>query len=251
MVFAVIRVPREVAYDIVRSRAIIRKAALFALLLMIGCGTIGRAEDRPFRTEYLEDSPAMILSRMAIRAYEEKSQDWPEQKTLPMAMAYYVTRDYLKASLLFERVLAKEPANLCALLGYGESLAGLEKFKEAVPPLKEVWEKTQKIDALVKLATCYHRLGDKKAFEALVPDLISYEFDDIEGALSVLCNYALVEPDERRAREILESALAGVPDGYIAGNEPLTIEVQAALKRFELKERQQSLEKAVRVLADE
>jgi hypothetical protein len=114
-----------------------------------------------------------------------------------------------------------------------------------------VWEKTQKIDALVKLATCYYQLGDKSALEAVLPDLLTYKYDDLNGALSILCNYALVETDGKRAKEILASALAGVPDGCIASDPPLLLEVQVVLQRFDLKERQRSLEKAAEVLADE
>ncbi len=188
---------------------------------------------------------------MAIRAYEAKEQQWPERNLLPVAMAYYIARDYEKACPIFQRVLAKEPANLCAKLGCGASLTGLGRYQEAEPLLEQVWKKTQKIEALVKLAVCYHGLADKRAFADIIPDLLTHKYDDLDGTLSTLCNYALLEPDEKRAREILEKALADVPDGYIADHADLVIEVQAALKRFHLEARGRSLDKAVAAQADE
>jgi tetratricopeptide (TPR) repeat protein len=190
------------------------------------------------------NGPSVVLSQMALRSYEEKSADWPENKLLPIASAYYIAKDYEKAYPLFQRVLAKEPDNMFALLFCGATLARLEKYREAVPMLKRVWEKTQNVTALVKLAACYSQSADREALERIVPDLIAHKYEDIDHVLAAVCNYALFEPDTARATTTMEKALSGVPDGRIAVNSYLIEVACAALKRFKMPERETALEKA-------
>lgn len=251
MVPAVFRVPRAPDVCISPRPSASWKVIALGLALFVSSAVAHADDERIFSRQYGRDDPTMVLSRLAVRAYEEKSSQWPERDLLPVALAYYVTRDYSKADSLFEQVRTREPENLFAMLGCGASLTNLEKYEQAAPLLRQVWEKTQKVEALVQLATCYHKLGRKPELEALVPDLITYKYEDLDETLGALCSYALLVGDEKKARETLDRALAGVPDRYIASNYRLALQVRVALQRFDLQDRAASIQKAAQAQTDE
>jgi tetratricopeptide (TPR) repeat protein len=206
---------------------------LAAVLILAGPGLSVRAES-PFERSPVYDKLQIQIAITAIRIYEEAPQDLPNDKLLAVATAYCTLGQSNEACAIYRKVLVHDPENVLAQLGCGATLADLGKYREAIPILKRTWEQTKDVVALVKLADCYGSLRDLPSLHAVLPDLETCKFDDLGPVLGVLLNYALLEPDETRAREALLQAMKGVPIDYIATYRNLGLEAMVVLDRFDL-----------------
>jgi tetratricopeptide (TPR) repeat protein len=222
----------------------------YMMVVLLLCGGVWARAEHPFDSERIPAGSLVILSQIAIRSYEQKEADWPEKRLLPIATAFYIADEPAKASNLFQRVVAKEPDNLFALLGWGATLMKLGRHEEAVPLLKRVWEQTHDVSALVNLARCYSKLNQWNALEALVPELIQYKYEDLNSVLGVLFNYSLLATNRSAARDAAVRALDGVPGECIAANPYLAIEVLAVLDRLEMPSQAEGIRTAIRLRDD-